>query len=179
MKHFFVFLALALVLAGCAGRATSAPVVTDTQAPQPSSTFAPTMTPSPTLLGTSTPEAPSATPTSEGTPEAELSCRVLSQSVKNGQHFNPKERFEVGWSVRNNGTATWDPISVDFEYFSGTKMYRFSPAQLPISVAPHSAPVVLGADLVAPMNPGKYSTVWTLRRGQDDFCHVSVSIVVP
>ncbi len=174
-----VLIAVAILLASCSGPATLAPtlVPTGTATPPPSATPAPTLAPE-----TSTPEAPTETPetpTSEGTASPELSCKVLSQSVRNGHHFDPRERFTVGWSVRNDGTATWDAGSVDFEYFSGTKMYRFSPEPLPASVAPHTAPVALSADMVAPRNPGNYTTIWTLRRGPDAFCRVSLSIVVP
>ncbi len=132
---------------------------------------------SPTPLLTDT---PSLTPTSASTvsPSDELSCKLLSQSIKNGSHFSPREDFEMGWKVRNNGTSAWDPGSVDFAYFSGTRMYQFSPAHLQTSVD-HGDTVALGASLVAPKNSGTYTTVWALRRGNYDFCHVSIRIIVP
>ena len=181
MMRSILFIAQEFILTGCTLVVASTPthIAASMQTPEPSLTFASALTTTPIFSGTSTPEALSVTPTSEGSSEADLSCKVVSQSVRNGHHFAPKERFSIGWSVRNNGTATWDPDSIDFEYYSGTKMYQFSPVQLQISVAPHDAPVTLGADMVAPKNPGRYATVWTLRQGEFDFCHVSVSIQVP
>ena len=138
-------------------------------------TSTPTIAPSPTPMPTST---PSLTPTFAGPTPVALSCRVLSQSIKNNRHFSPKEDFEMGWLVRNNGAAAWDPGSVDFAYFSGTRMYLFSPNHLQAIVNPGET-VALGASLVAPKNSGTYTTVWALWQGAYDFCHVSVRIIVP
>ena len=181
MIRSFMSVVLTFILTGCTAAVSSTPTITatSTQTPQPTPTFTPAFTATPTFLETSTLEVPSATPTSEGTSTAGLSCSVVSQSIRNNHHFDPKERFSIGWSVRNNGTATWDPANIDFAYFSGIKMYQYSPTPLPTTVAPHDAPVALGADMVAPKNPGRYTTVWTLRQGDYDFCHVSLTIKVP
>jgi hypothetical protein len=32
--------------------------------------------------------------------------------------------------------------------------------------------------MIAPRATGSYTTVWALRRGDDDFCHMTVTIVV-
>ena len=138
-------------------------------------TSTPTAALSPTPLPTDT---PSPMPTSTESISDQLSCKLLSQSIKNGRHFSPKEDFEMGWLVRNNGTVTWDPNSIDFAYYSGSKMYLFSPAHLQTSVA-HGETVALGASLVAPKASGSYTTVWALRQGTYDFCHVSLRIIVP
>ncbi len=127
-----------------------------------------------------TPEPASATPqpTFTFTGGDELTCRVLSQSRTNGSHFSPKETFEIGWKVRNTGTLDWDPSSVDFAYYAGTKMYVYSPVPLPATVVAGDE-IALGASMVAPRNSGSYTTVWTLRRGGNDFCHVTIRINVP
>ena len=145
----------------------------------PSWTPLPTYTPSlmPTL-GTSAPESPGVTPTFGGSLPGELSCKLLSQSVKNGRHFGPKETFEVGWKVRNNGTAAWDPSTTDFTYIAGARMYAYTPAQLPESVA-HGAEIALGASMIAPKSSGTHTTVWSLRRGNEYFCRVRLTIIVP
>jgi hypothetical protein len=133
-------------------------------------------TPIPTRTAIITP-TPTLTPFLSAS-EGELDCRVLSQSVRNGARIGARERFEMGWKVRNRGTLTWDPENVDFVYFSGTRMYQAERFNLPTAVNSGET-VALGASLLAPKNSGSYATVWALRRGENRFCHVSLRIVVP
>jgi hypothetical protein len=107
-----------------------------------------------------------------------LDCKVLSQSVRNGARFGARERFEVGWKVKNNGTLTWDPATFMFAYFSGTRMYQAAQYPLP-SEAARGDTVALGASMMAPKSSGSYTTVWSLRSGKDYFCYVTLRIVVP
>ena len=135
-----------------------------------------TLTPSPTATETPTPTM-TLTPFLSAS-AGEFNCRVLSQSVRNGTHFGPRERFEMGWKVRNNGDVDWDPASVDFAFFSGTRMYQAE--FLPLAEGVHTGALAnLTAGLVSPKKDGTYTTVWALRRGQNRFCYVSVKIIVP
>lgn len=135
-----------------------------------------TLTPSPTATVTSTPTI-TLTPFLSAS-AGELNCRVLSQSVRNGSHFGRRQDFEMGWKVRNNGAVDWDPGSVDFAYFSGTRMFQAEFLPLPEGV--HTGALAnLTAGLVSPKKDGTYTTVWALRRGQNRFCRVSVKIIVP
>ena len=168
-------LALAMISCNVSTLLAPAPSLTPTPTTaQP--TFTPTAMPSPTPL----PDTPSLTPTLAVTesPEEQLSCRVMSQSIKNGSHFGPREDFDMGWLVRNTGSADWDASSMEFTYFSGTKMYLFSPVHLDANVE-HGEKVALSASLVAPKNSGTYRTVWALRQGTYYFCYVSIRIIVP
>ncbi len=183
MRHALVFIALALLLTACAApsmpTSSTASAPTATPSTTPAATSSLTLTPS--LIPpseTSTPEAPTATPTSETSASGGLDCKLLSQSVRNGAHFGARERFSVGWKVRNSGDEAWDPDSVVFTYLGGTKMFRSQLVQLEGTVS-HGQTVALVADMVAPKNTGKYTTFWTLRQGTQDFCHVSLTIYVP
>jgi hypothetical protein len=98
--------------------------------------------------------------------------------VRNGAHFEPSARFDVGWKVKNTGTLAWEGGSVYFAYFGGSKMDRADVYALPESV-PAGAKVALSASLVAPKRPGGYTTTWALRRGESRFCRVSLTIYVP
>ncbi len=174
-----VFMALALILSACAAPASPPPSPTST----PTSTPTTTPEPPPSPTSTSLPETatllpPSPTSTSAGPAPDELSCRLLMQSVPNGSHFKPKERFDIGWKVRNTGTARWDPAGVDFTYFRGTNMNQTLLVHLKEEVDPGNT-VILFTDLIAPGSSGEYTTVWTLMGGGEDFCHVSVTIFVP
>ena len=134
------------------------------------STVIPTTTPTMTATITTTPFL-------SGAP-GELDCKVRSQSMANGTHVNARERFDVGWKVKNIGTATWDPSNTDFVYVSGTKMYQADVLDLPTVVEPGDV-IALSAALLSPKHPGTYMTVWALRRGENRFCRVSLEIIVP
>ena len=99
------------------------------------------------------------------------------QSVKNGSHFKAREEFSIAWKVRNTGTAGWIPGTLDFTYFAGTKMYQYPLVQLQVGADPGNV-TLLTTDLRAPKNSGKYSTTWSLRQGDNYFCHVSLTIYV-
>ena len=178
--------ALALLLASCAAPSTPlagptsarTPTPSITPGPAPSLTPSPTTTPEPTLSLVPSPSAgsPSArllTPTESKA----LDCALLMQSVKNGTHYKSREEFSIGWKVRNTGTAGWDPGALDFMYIAGTRMYQYPLTQLQGAVDPGNT-VILSADLRAPRNPGKYSTTWSLRQGDNYFCRVSLTIFV-
>ena len=146
------------------------PTMTNTAQATSTQTPVPSQTPLPTFI-----VLPTYTP---GLPSDQLSCQLLSQSIKNGTHFGPKEDFEMGWLVRNTGADAWEPNNVVFTYFTGTKMYQFSPSRLPNSVD-HGDEVALGASLMAPKKSGTYTTVWALGKGNYFFCYVSLRIIVP
>jgi hypothetical protein len=141
---------------------TPTETATLTPMPTPTETLTPTMTLTPFLSASA----------------GEFNCRVLSQSVRNGTHFGPRQHFEMGWNVRNNGDVDWDPGSVDFAYFSGTKMFQAEFLPLPEAVQT-GALANLSAGLVSPKKDGTYTTVWALRHGENHFCYVSVKIIVP
>jgi hypothetical protein len=84
----------------------------------------------------------------------------------------------MGWKVQNNGSTLWDQDSIVFAYYSGTKMYFYSPARLERNVDPGDS-IALSASMVAPKSSGAYTTIWALRKGAFDFCHVSLRIIVP
>ncbi len=182
MRRAVVFLVLAIFLADCAPQPTPVPSTTSAPTLGPSATPAPTSalaaTPSIAVPSeTSTPEAPTP-PTAETPLSGGFDCKLLSQSIRNGTHFGPRDRFDVGWKVRNVGESAWDPSSVVFTFLGGTKMFRSQVVQLEETV-PHGQTVALVADMVAPRQSGKYTTFWTLRSGTEYFCRVSLTINVP
>jgi hypothetical protein len=154
----------------------STPTATLTPPPTDTSTLTPTfffrITP-----GTPIPWPTLTTPT-PGPAPGELSCKVRSQSVKNGTHFNPQDTFVMGWKVTNDGTAAWDPSEVYFAYVGGTKMHLEPKIALPTVVISGDS-VGLSVDMAAPKNSSAYTTIWALRRGPDTFCQVSLRIIVP
>jgi Ig-like domain from next to BRCA1 gene len=143
--------------------------------PQPALTLTPTLaaiTPSATAILNVT-----ITATAAGSTRPELRCKVLSQSFRNGSRFAPKERFDISWMIRNTGTATWEPGVVELAYAGGTRMYHYQPVPLPHSSPPGDI-IALSADMVAPQAPADYNMIWALRRGNEYFCRVNVTIRV-
>jgi Ig-like domain from next to BRCA1 gene len=177
--------------AGAAQTQTAAlisPTPTSTWTPLPTHTpsLTPTLTPTfhfvvgatrtPTSIFTAVHPA-TATQGSSGSGSLE-GCKLLSQTPKDGSHFNPKENFQASWKIENTGSSTWYADSVDFVYTDGTKMYKKQIVDLPLDI-PEGESVTLAVGMVAPKSAGSYFTEWSLRRGQSYFCHVNVSINVP
>jgi hypothetical protein len=163
-----------------AAKVTLVPTGTASATPPPSETPTPTPSPSPTFVFV----LPTLTPTKKPTATSESStagfgCQLLSQSPPDGAKFAAKENFKVTWKIKNTGLAKWDAGTVDFAYFSGTKM--FTGAQfydLPKDVGIDGS-ITLSVPMAAPRNSGSFKTVWALKRGKSDFCHVDLQIVVP
>ncbi len=163
-----------------AANITVIPTWTATDTPVPTDTPTPTLSPTQTFIFVLASLTPTRKPTA--TNQATISgfgCELLSQSPEDGTHFAAKKSFNVSWTIKNTGDNPWDSGSVDFEYLSGTKMFTgTSIYDLPNDVDVN-AKVKLTVPMAAPKNPGDYRTVWTLRLGKNDFCHVDLRILVP
>ncbi len=191
---------LALSLAACSALPLPAP--TETARPRPTRTHRPTKTPEPTetltpfpsltpqplpsltptlppalLSPTASPAVLPASPAPTPRPPTELNCKLLWQSPPNGAIYNPKDRFTVGWNIRNTGTAPWDVGSFMFVYVGGAHMSLTEVVHLPTTVAPGST-VVLSVPVRAPVNPTLYTMHWGLRQGNVSFCRVTLTIEV-
>jgi hypothetical protein len=197
MSKALLFMALALPLLACIALPAALAAPTATRLPRPSRTakptWPPTSSPSTTPEPVETPtEYPSATPepmlsltptisyrlpTLTPTVQSELDCKLLWKSPGDGISYKWRDRFTVGWNVRNTGTAAWDPASVEFTYVGGAKLYEYPLVHLESSVAPGQE-VVLSAAMKAPKNSTLYTTYWSLRQGNTFFCRLTESIYV-
>ncbi len=195
MKHAMALVALALVVEACAAPSTPAPAPTSTRTPAPppsdtptaasTVTMSPSRTPFPTWTPSSTPLPiptlsfhfyPSQTASPGPTPSP-LQCIVQTQRPADGAYFKPKEHFDINWKVLNTGTDGWDPGSVELVYVAGTRTAMSLAIRLEAPADPGEM-AGLVAELVAPKNPGTYSTIWSLRRGKDYFCRVGLKFYV-
>jgi hypothetical protein len=163
------------LLAACSVAPAATPLPTITASPSPTFTAIPTEIPP---SATPTAEASSPTPATPESTLGTLDCRLLTQSLRNGSHIGPKDRFDMGWLVRNTGTAVWDPGAVEFVYLGGTRMFVSPQSALQETTEPGNS-TLLVADMVAPKSDGAHTTIWALRKGSDYFCRVSVTITVP
>ncbi len=157
-------------------------------------TLTPTLTPFPTAIPSDTPTVTPTflfllisptpvpgvviTPSTPITPSAtDYECQLTGQSPADDFIMPANKGFITVWTVANTGRKTWDDTSVDFIYLSGAKLAKGKGADLPNSIAPGAA-VSLKISMTAPKNPGTYRTVWTLRLGQNEFCTMSLRIIV-
>jgi len=102
---------------------------------------------------------------------------VISVDPPNGTTFDARADFDAVWRVRNNGQSAWDRNSVDYIYLSGDQFHKVSGYDLSANVQAGET-VNLTVDMEAPRNAGTYTTRWTLRAGSNNFCTLSLSIVV-
>jgi hypothetical protein len=166
----------------------------------------PTLTPTPTITPTQNTETPTFTATSTvifilssptspviptftristgggggsggGSSSDNFACQVISVSPANGTSFNARADFDAVWHVKNIGQKNWDRNSVDYIYLSGSKIHKVSGYDLSTTVVVGSTTDIT-VDMQAPKNAGTYSTTWTLRVGNKNFCSMSLTIVV-
>lgn len=150
---------------------TSLPTSTSTETPTPTETII-------FIIPTST-RTRTATPTDDGLPNADEDpdCRLVSKSPANNKVFDPKTDFDARWVIENTSDSLWNENNVDYIYYSGTKMHREAAYDLPQNVDVGETVDII-VDMVTPRNEGNYSTTWTLRSNQGEFCKLSISIVV-
>jgi hypothetical protein len=173
---------LAVLLTACNAPFVARP---GTPTPTPSSTPTipplPTPTNTPTLIPLTLPVTAAldvaGTATAKASTRPELDCKVLQQSFQNGSKFVSKGRFDISWAIQNTGTATWEPGVVELAYAGGSKMYQYQPVRLTHSSPPGDI-ITISAVMVAPHTPDRYSMVWALRRGDEYFCKIKVTISV-
>ena len=169
---------------------------TRTAAAMPSATLTPSVTP------TRNTETPSPTPTATfifvlptftpiviptftlvpslgggGSRSDNFACEVTRVSPPNGSVFEPREDFDLFWTVRNIGQRNWDRNDVDYIYSSGAKIHKISGYDLDENVRAGNS-TQLGVDMQAPKDPGTYTTNWTIRVGSNEFCPLRFTIVV-
>lgn len=171
---------------------TAAAAQTQTAAvlPPPSATLEPTFTPtvtaiSPTETLTPTPtiifEVITLTPTRTATSsvgDEKYSCVVTSQSPADGATIKAKQDFDAVWKVKNVGKEDWDAASIDLVFVSGKNMAGVNGRDINNDVASGKS-IKLVVDMTAPAKKGTYTSTWALKKGGNEFCTLSVNIVVP
>jgi len=163
---------------------TVAAAQTQTAVVMPSPTFTLTSTPLPTSTPTETPTStptiifiiPTSTkpfePHSVGS-----NCFLATQNPVNNAAFVPNESFDAEWTLKNTGEEVWFDTDIDFRYTSGRDMHKTDTLDLPVSVGANEQ-VTLTVAMVAPEDPGSYTSTWVLSTKKKTYCKVSVTIIV-
>jgi hypothetical protein len=106
-----------------------------------------------------------------------LACQQVKQSPDDGKTFKPGDNFDTVWTVKNVGSAVWADTDVDYRYKSGEKIHQAEIYDLPETTKPGES-VELVVEMNAPDKEGKYKTTWTLQRGSNVICTMTLEINV-
>ena len=142
-------------------------------------THTPTITPiPPTTTSTATAtQTATARPTLTPLPP-KTGCQLISQTPRGKTRVGPREDFDAIWRIQNSGYAEWDKDEIDFRYLRGTKLQkRIDVYILPNNIEPQDT-LDIRVDMVAPAEPGEYTSVWGLMDGDKLLCAVMIDIIV-
>lgn len=157
---------------------TASPTITLTRTPRGTDTPEPAITETFIFVFTS-PTAfviPTLTGTFGPTSRRDYACDVLN-SPANGTIYDPRLEFKVRWRLKNVGRREWDAESMDFVYDSGDRFHRTSGYDLEEDTGIGEVAEFF-VDMLAPKDPGTYTTHWTLQIADEKFCKVSLTIGV-
>jgi hypothetical protein len=128
-------------------------VATSTPMPTATGFTLPTFTP--TLTFTITPIPPTATPT-----RTHDQAVWIQQSPSDGSVLSPGQDFDMVWTIKNIGTNPW-PANYGYNYARGEKIHKQGSYKLNRVVGIDES-IDIVVDMLAPSDPGGYSTVWRL-----------------
>jgi len=164
--------ALLVTSCGSAEPDTIATAVAMTVSAQGTEKAQATKTPLPTAAGpTSTPDAdptegsaptfaPPTAPGPVGSGDNCVSASYVSETIPDGTIMQPGETFWKSWTIKNEGTCTWDS-SYTFVYESGDLMGGLQ--EYPLSeVVPPGDQVDISIFLKAPSTNGNYKGNWKI-----------------
>ena len=145
--------------------------VTQQQAIVPTQELLATVTPAPAATATMT-------PTITLTPQPCNRPKFISETVADGSTYSPGSAFTKSWTIRNDGTCTWN-TNYKLVYTSGDQMGGAASQNLTSSVAPGGS-ITLSVNLTAPAAPGTYKGFWALQADNGERNgNYWVQIVVP
>jgi len=118
-----------------------------------------------------------ATSTLAETSNKAYSCQIMNVKPPNGTSFASRKEFVATWTVRNNGQRNWNKDIVDYAFLDGVKIHKVEAYDLAETIR-RGESVDLAVEMVAPKNSNSYTTNWTMRAGTENFCTMSLTIVV-
>jgi hypothetical protein len=156
------------------------PLPTDTgsPAPRPTNTPKPKVTPTLTYIFRS-PTAFVISPISQfgSGGNKDYACSVVS-APENGSVYSPREEFTARWLFKNTGRKEWKVDEVFFLYDSGDRFHKVASYGLSDEERLPGEIAEFILEMRAPKNVGAYTTFWTLKAGDIEFCKVGYTIGV-
>jgi hypothetical protein len=117
----------------------------------------------PTVTTTPTPNLPQNTQTPSPTPIPCNKPKFLRETIRDHTFFDPGTDFIKTWTIRNDGSCTWDR-SYRFIFIDGYRMGGVTSLILPKVVVPGDI-VTISLSLKAPSAIGVYTGVWRFQSG--------------
>lgn len=108
---------------------------------------------------------PTSTPTVAPTNTQQVRCdqaAFVSETIPDGTDFNPGQSFTKTWTLKNNGSCTWN-ANYDVVFFSGNALGAPAAKQLTSSTVAPGQSVTISMDLQAPINAGTHRGDFKLR----------------
>ena len=170
-KFSFVMVCLAVFAASCAPSAQNESIISTAvaqtvQAEQQALLTSTPQPPLPTLPPTLTPavvDTPTEGPTLVSAP-SDLDCihaTLVDEYPPDRAVFKPDTQFTKTWTIRNDGTCTWDP-SYKLIFWSGDILGGATYYNLPETVPPGDD-IPISVLLVSPSAEGFYTGYWRLQ----------------
>lgn len=156
---------------------THTPTATLSPTPRFTNTPEPTATRTVIFIFTTPTASVPATSTLAETSNKAYSCQIMSVTPANGTIFQSRTAFVAKWRVRNNGQRNWNKDIVDYAYLDGVRIHKVETYDLAETIR-RGETVDLAVEMVAPKNSNSYTTNWTMRAGTENFCPMSLTIVV-
>jgi len=85
---------------------------------------------------------------------------IISETIKDGTVFQPGEKFEKTWTLRNEGDCDWT-TGYNFKFIEGNRLGGESSVKVPSVIEPNEDITFL-VNLTAPNEAGDYTGVWQL-----------------
>ena len=95
-------------------------------------------------------------------------------TAPDGTVFEPGEKFDKTWRVRNTGNCVWGE-NYRLTFVSGQQMG--APDKVAVPAAQAGETIDISVPMVAPDAPGKYSGVWQLADGEGRFGHQLIVVI--
>jgi hypothetical protein len=132
--------------------ATDAPSPTSTEFASPTATefVPPTATLIPTLV----------VPVITATATPVYTCDIIDQRPRDDTQFRPNEKFDVKWTIINNGTKKW-PDGTILEYLNGAELTWVTSLEMPRLKPGEKFEVVL--DAITPDEQERHVMAWAVK----------------
>jgi hypothetical protein len=116
------------------------------------------------------------TPVVTPVPSTSAICEITATSPT--RTLKTREDFDTVWTVKNISGKTWEKISVDYKFVSGTQMQKYGKAFDMTQTVKSGESVKIMVDMLAPTSAGSYTTTWAIVQGSTTLCSLPVTVVV-
>jgi hypothetical protein len=107
-----------------------------------------------------------------------LGCEVTSSSPAQNASFNSSTDFDAKWVVKNTGSETWGQNDIDIRYSSGDKFQKSGDTIDLGNDVSSGQSYTITVNMRTPTDSGSHTTTWTVNRGTQALCTMTLTIIV-